>query len=49
MTHAVPYEDAGPAEQTLHVADIADPGEPGYGQVLIRVTAFPADRGTRGR
>jgi NADPH:quinone reductase-like Zn-dependent oxidoreductase len=45
MTRAVLYEDAGPAERMLHVGEIADPGEPGYGQVLVRVTAFPVHPG----
>jgi NADPH:quinone reductase-like Zn-dependent oxidoreductase len=45
MTRAVVCEHAGPADRTLHVGDIADPGEPGYGQVLVRVTAFQVHPG----
>jgi NADPH:quinone reductase-like Zn-dependent oxidoreductase len=45
MTQAVLYDGAGPATQVLRVGDIADPGEPGYSQILIRVTAFPVHPG----
>jgi NADPH:quinone reductase-like Zn-dependent oxidoreductase len=45
VTKAIVYDDAGPATRVLRVEDVADPGEPGYGQILVRVTAFPVHPG----
>jgi NADPH:quinone reductase-like Zn-dependent oxidoreductase len=45
MTQAVLYDSAGPVTRVLRVGHTADPGDPGHGQILVRVTAFPVHPG----
>lgn len=45
MARKVVYDHRGDAAEVLAVTDAADPGEPGHGQVRVRITTFPIHPG----